>query len=77
MVVGIDDEAPVSLLRLFNEPAGQDLPWCKQGVPEALVLSNLNLLGISCVIANLLSARLSLPNIMRWAIKDVVVSVPS
>ncbi len=53
MVMGIDDEAPVSLIRLFNERAGQHY-LAQQGVPEA-VISQLHLLGISGA-ANLLSA---------------------
>jgi len=53
MVMAIDDEAPMSLIRLFNEPAGKSY-LVKQGVPEALV-ENLHLLGISSV-ANVLSA---------------------
>jgi cysteine synthase len=53
MVMGIDDEAPVSLIRLFNEPAGQRY-LARQGVSQD-VISQLHLLGISGV-ANLLSA---------------------
>jgi len=53
MVVAIDDEATVSLIRLFNEPAGRAY-LAAQGVPEALI-GQLDLLGISGV-ANLLSA---------------------
>ncbi len=52
MVMGIDDEACMSLARLFNEPAGRGF-LLKQGVPEHLV-ANLDLLGISCI-ANVLS----------------------
>jgi cysteine synthase len=53
MVMGIDDEACMSLLRLFNEPEGRT--WLvRQGVSEELVQS-LDLLGISSI-ANLLSA---------------------
>jgi hypothetical protein len=52
MVMAIDDEACMSLVRLFNEPAGRAY-LVKQGVPEALV-SNLHVLGISCI-ANVLS----------------------
>jgi cysteine synthase A len=52
MVVAVDDEASMSLIRLFNEPAGQAY-LSKMGVPEALV-SQLDLLGISGV-ANMLS----------------------
>ncbi len=53
MVMAIDDEAPMSLIRLFNEPAGKAY-LIKRGVPQSLV-ENLHLLGISSV-ANLLSA---------------------
>ncbi|HZW02892.1 MAG TPA: pyridoxal-phosphate dependent enzyme, partial [Anaerolineaceae bacterium] len=53
MVVAIDDNAVVNIMRLFNEPAGQR--WLvEKGVPAATV-SNLNLLGFSGI-ANLLSA---------------------
>jgi cysteine synthase A len=53
MVMAIDDEACMSLVRLFNEPAGRAY-LVKQGVPETLV-ENLDLLGISSI-ANVLSA---------------------
>ena len=52
MVMAIDDEACMSLVRLFNEPAGRTY-LIKQGVPEDLAC-NLDLLGISCI-ANVLS----------------------
>jgi cysteine synthase A len=53
MVVAIDDEATMSLIRLFNEPAGQEY-LATQGVPEDF-MDQLPLLGISGV-ANLLSS---------------------
>jgi cysteine synthase len=53
LVVAIDDEACVNLVRLFNEPVGRAY-LVKQGVPETLV-QNLDLLGISSI-ANVLSA---------------------
>ncbi len=53
MVIAIDDAATMSLIRLFNEPAGSEY-LVKQGVPSELVC-NLPLLGISGI-ANLLSA---------------------
>ena len=53
MVMGIDDEATMSLVRLFNEPVGR-AHLIEQGVPEDLV-ANLDLLGISSI-ANTLSA---------------------
>jgi cysteine synthase len=53
VVMAIDDEACVNLVRLFNEPAGRAY-LVKQGVPQALV-EQLDLLGISGI-ANMLSA---------------------
>ncbi|MFZ5917289.1 MAG: pyridoxal-phosphate dependent enzyme [Chloroflexota bacterium] len=53
MVMAIDDEACMSLVRLFNEPAGRAY-LVRQGVPEAMV-AQLDLLGISGI-ANVLSA---------------------
>jgi cysteine synthase A len=53
MVMAIDDEACMSLVRLFNEPAGRAY-LVKQGVGEALA-GSLDLLGISSI-ANVLSA---------------------
>jgi cysteine synthase A len=53
MVMAIDDEATVNLIRLFNEPAGQQY-LAARDVPLDLIFS-LPLLGISGV-ANLLSA---------------------
>jgi cysteine synthase len=53
VAMAIDDESPMSLIRLFNEPEGKKY-LVKKGVSEELV-NNLHLLGISGV-ANLLSA---------------------
>ena len=53
LVTAIDDEATMGLLRLFNQPAGQDT-LLSLGVPENAVAS-LPLLGISSV-CNLLAA---------------------
>jgi hypothetical protein len=53
MVMGIDDDACMRLVRLFNEPAGRAY-LVKQGVPERLV-EHLDLLGISSI-ANVLSS---------------------
>jgi cysteine synthase len=53
MVIAVDDEAPVSVMRLFNSPAG--LAYLrKQGVSETLI-ARLPWLGISCI-GNLMSA---------------------
>jgi cysteine synthase A len=53
MVLDIDDQAVVSLARLFNEPAGR-AHLVREGAPEALV-RRLDLLGFSGI-ANLLSS---------------------
>ncbi len=53
MVMSIDDEACMNLVRLFNEPVGRTY-LAKQGVPEELV-GQLDLLGISSI-ANVLSS---------------------
>ena len=53
MVVAIDDLATMDLIRLFNEPAGQDY-LSDQGVPADFI-EKLPLLGISSV-ANMLSS---------------------
>ena len=53
MVIAIDDAATMGLIRLFNEPSGQEY-LVEQGVP-ADVVSQLDLLGISGC-ANMLSA---------------------
>jgi cysteine synthase len=53
MVIAIDDEAPISLIRLFNEPAGKRY-LARQGVAGDLI-EKLPWLGISSV-SNVLSA---------------------
>ncbi len=53
MVVAIDDNSVVNIMRLFNEPAGLAY-LAKQGISQA-VLEQLDLLGFSGI-ANLLSA---------------------
>ena len=53
MVVAVDDETPISLMRLFNEAAGKKYLAAKD-VPAAL-LDMLDLLGISCI-GNLVTA---------------------
>ena len=53
MVMGIDDAATVALIRLFNEPTGQEY-LVEQGVSPEMV-AQLDLLGISGC-ANMLSA---------------------
>jgi cysteine synthase A len=71
MVMSIDDEACMNLVRLFNEPAGRTY-LAKQGVPEELV-GQLDLLGISSI-ANVLSSI----KFARWyelGENDVVLTV--
>jgi hypothetical protein len=53
VVVAIDDNAVVNIMRLFNEPVGQAY-LKKQGIPETIV-NKLDLLGFSGI-ANCLSA---------------------
>jgi len=53
LVVAIDDNAVVNIMRLFNEPAGRSY-LVRKGVPQTVV-SQLDLLGFSGI-ANILSA---------------------
>lgn len=53
MAVGVDDNATIHLMRLFNEPIGQEY-LLKQGLDEDF-LPHLKLFGISCI-GNMLSA---------------------
>ena len=71
MVMAIDDETPMSLIRLFNEPAGKAY-LVKKGVPEPLV-ENLHLLGISSV-ANMVSA-IKMAKYYEMGPNDVVMTV--
>jgi cysteine synthase A len=71
LVVAIDDEACLSLVRLFNEPTGRAY-LVSQGVPEGLV-DQLDLLGISSI-ANVLSCI----KFARWyelGEQDIVLTV--
>ncbi len=70
-VTAINDEDPLRILRLFNEPAGQE--WLlKQGVAEEMV-KRLPWLGISSL-ANLLSA-IKLAKYFELTEKDVIFTV--
>jgi cysteine synthase len=71
MVVAIDDNAVVDIMRLFNEPEGRNY-LVKQGVPESLV-SNLDLLGFSGI-ANLLSS-IKFAKYYELGEQDVVLTV--
>jgi cysteine synthase len=72
MVIGIDDNDPMSLLRLFNEPAGHKYLTSEIGVPEELV-NKLDLLGISSI-ANVLMA-IKFAKYYELTRKDLVLTV--
>jgi cysteine synthase len=71
MVMAIDDNAPMAILRLFNEPAGQEY-LVSQGVPADFV-EQLPLLGISSI-ANMLSA-VKFAKYYELGASDVVLTV--
>ncbi|MDY6895673.1 MAG: pyridoxal-phosphate dependent enzyme [Thermotogota bacterium] len=71
MVMAIDDNDAMNLIRLFNEPEGKDF-LRKQGVPSSVV-DNLSLLGISSI-ANVLSA-IKFAKYYELTEKDVVMTV--
>jgi len=71
MIMGIDDNATMDLIRLFNDEAGQDYLE-KQGVSTDFI-GKIDQLGISCV-ANLLSA-IKYAKYYELTEKDVVMTV--
>ena len=71
MVMAIDDEVPMQMIRLFMEPEGRKY-LVKQGVPEALV-EQLDLVGISGA-ANIASA-IKMAKWYEWGEGDVIVTV--
>jgi cysteine synthase len=71
MVMAIDDEAPMQIIRLFNDSEGRRY-LARMGVPEA-VIGHLALLGISGV-ANLLSA-IKMARWYEWGEGAAVVTV--
>lgn len=71
MVIATDDEAPVSLIRLFNEPAGKKY-LARQGVSEDLI-GKLPWLGISGI-GNVLSA-IKFARYYELGAEDVVLTV--
>jgi len=71
MVIAVDDETPISLMRLFNEPAG--LEYLKsRGVRDDL-LDRLDLLGISGI-GNLVAA-VKFAKYYELGEKDVVLTI--
>jgi len=71
MVIAIDDAAPMALIRLFNEPAGQEY-LLEKGVSADFV-DKLPLLGISSV-ANMLSA-VKFARYYELGSEDIVVTI--
>ncbi|MBC7169834.1 pyridoxal-phosphate dependent enzyme [Candidatus Bipolaricaulota bacterium] len=71
LVIAIDDEAPMRLIRLFNEPEGRN-HLLGQGVPASLV-DTLDLVGISGA-ANLLMA-VKFAHYYELTERDVVLTV--
>ncbi len=71
MVIGLDDEHTIRLIRLFNEPVGREY-LVSQGVPEKLV-ENLDLLGISSI-GNVLGA-IKFAKYYELTERDVVLTV--
>jgi cysteine synthase len=71
MAMGIDDESSISLIRLFNEPAGLEY-LADQGVPSEFI-EKLPLLGISGV-ANMLMA-IKFAKFYELTAHDVVMTV--
>ncbi len=70
-VVAIDDENPMRVLRLFNEPAGQSV-LAHQGVSEKM-LKQLPLLGISSI-SNLMTA-VKMAKYFEYGKDDVIFTV--
>ncbi|MEJ5199030.1 MAG: pyridoxal-phosphate dependent enzyme [Anaerolineae bacterium] len=71
MVMAIDDEVPIQMIRLFNEPEGRKY-LVQMGVPESLV-NVLDLIGISGA-ANIASA-IKMAKWYEWGEGDVIVTV--
>jgi len=71
VVVAIDDNAVVNIMRLFNEPAGKAY-LKKQGIPESIV-NQLDLLGFSGI-ANVLSA-IKFAKYEELGEEDIVITV--
>lgn len=70
-VVAVDDEIPIRLLRLFNEPLGKEA-LVSEGVDQALV-ENLDLLGISGI--GNMAAAIKFAQYNELTQDDIVVSV--
>lgn len=71
MAVGVDDQATINILRLFNEDAGHEYLQ-KQGVPVEF-LDQLQLFGISGI-GNMLAA-IKMAKYYEWGEQDIVVTL--
>jgi cysteine synthase len=71
MVVAIDDAAPIGVMRLFNEPAGQEY-LASQGISKDLI-DLLPDLGISCI-SNMLSA-IKMAKYYELGRQDIVMTI--
>ncbi|HUU78992.1 MAG TPA: pyridoxal-phosphate dependent enzyme [candidate division Zixibacteria bacterium] len=71
LVIAIDDQDCMNLLRLFNEPVGKQY-LTKQGVPDYMV-ENLDLLGISSI-ANLLMT-IKFARYFELSRRDIILTV--
>ncbi len=71
MVMAVDDEVPMQMIRLFNEPEGRKY-LVEKGVPEELV-AKLDTIGISGA-ANIASA-IKMAKWYEWGEGDVVVTL--
>ncbi|MCK4791264.1 MAG: pyridoxal-phosphate dependent enzyme [Desulfobacteraceae bacterium] len=72
MVIAIDDNHAMNLMRLFNEPEGRKYLIKAIGVPESLV-SQLDLLGISSIANVLMSIKFA--KYYELTRKDVVLTI--
>ncbi|MHA2424116.1 MAG: pyridoxal-5-phosphate-dependent protein subunit beta [Candidatus Thorarchaeota archaeon] len=72
MIIAIDDNDPMNLIRLFNEPAGRKYLTNEIGVSEELV-AQLDLLGISSIANILMSIKFA--KYYELTGKDVVLTI--
>lgn len=71
LVIGVDDEATIRLMRLFNEPAGQEL-LSSSGVPDSSI-EQLPLMGISSI-GNMVAA-IKFAKYFQLSKNDIVLTV--
>jgi cysteine synthase len=71
MIIAVDDQTPISLIRLFNEPAGKKYLVSK-GLPETWV-NGLEQLGISC--AGNLAGAIKFAKYYELGQNDIIMTV--